>query len=208
MRFLCEPVHGQKTGFFLDQREHRRLVRLIAPERTVLNLFGYTGGFSIAAGLGGADSVTTVDIARPAIAAAEKNWLLNGLPATKHRGVVSDAMRFLDEARQSSEQYSLVIVDPPSFIHSKAGFDSGYRAYHALFSNALNLVSKQGLIAFASCSSHLSTESFRALVEESLSSAKRRGLILQLSGQPADHPFPAICQELQYLKFCLLKIEN
>lgn len=206
--FETDIINGQKTGFFLDQRENRRLVRSFAQDRTVLNLFGYTGGFSVSAGLGGATSVVTVDIAKPAIADAVKNWALNGLPETRHQGVAINAFDYLDSAAAEKLNFDLVIVDPPSFVSSQAALEKGRGAYISIFAQSTTIVSSQGLLALSSCSSQVSLETFFEICTEAISKAKRRATVLHVSGQPSDHPFPLACRELQYLKFILFQLSD
>lgn len=204
--FDADLVHGQKSGFFFDQRENRQLIRSLAKDRNVLNLFGYTGGFSIAAGLGGARSVVTVDIAKPAVAAAEHNWRLNNLPIERHEAHAQDAFAYLEAAQKHNKQFDLIVVDPPSFAPSHAALEKGYHAYVSLFAHAARVVSSPGILALASCSSHVTSEGFVEIATEAVAKAKRRARILGVHGQPLDHPFPLVCRELQYLKFLLLEV--
>lgn len=204
--FDVDTVNGQKSGFFLDQRENRLLIRSLSQGKSVLNLFGYTGGFSIAAGLGGARSVVTVDVAKPAIAAAEHNWRINNLPSTAHHGVTRDAFEYLVDTAASGVRYDIVIVDPPSFARSSAALEKAHQAYVSLFARAASIVAPGGILALASCSSHVGSELFLEICLESVAKAKLRARTLGVHGQPLDHPFPLACRELQYLKFILLEL--
>jgi len=205
LRFTADVLHGQKTGFFLDQRENRRQVRGLAAGLKVLNLFSYTGGFSIAAGTGGATQVTSVDIAAPAIAESERHWLLNNLPAGKHEGVAVDVFEFL--GRCGRRRWDLVIVDPPSFAPSEAAVSAAVASYTKLAAQAAQVTARQGLLALASCSSHITAEMFVDACQEGLSIARRRGTLLGLNGQPPDHPAPLMMPEFRYLKFLLLRLD-
>ncbi len=205
--FETDVINGQKTGFFLDQRENRFFIRSFAKNRSVLNLFGYTGGFSVAAGLGGASSVITVDIAKPAIVNAETNWLINKLAPKLHQGIALNVFDFLSSALEKKQLFDLVIVDPPSFVTSKAALEKGRGSYISIFSQSAAAVSKGGLLALSSCSSQVSSDIFIEICSEAISKARRRATVLHISGQPYDHPFPLACDELRYLKFILFKLD-
>jgi 23S rRNA (cytosine1962-C5)-methyltransferase len=207
VHFAVDVVRGQKTGFFLDQRDNRQKIREVAANRRVLNVFGYTGGFSVYAGLGGASRVTTVDIAAPALVAAQANWELNELPPAHHETVTADAFEFLAEAAASQKFWDLVVVDPPSFASSKAAVPKAIAAYQKLIAAAAVVTLPNGLLAAASCSSHLSLTAFLSACEEGISLVRRRATVLNIAGQPADHPTPLALPEFRYLKFVLLRVE-
>jgi 23S rRNA (cytosine1962-C5)-methyltransferase len=205
-RFQADVVHGQKTGFFFDQRDNRARVGSLAGGRSVLNLFAYTGGFSVYAGAGGARDVTSVDLAKPAIEEAQRNWLLNGLRPSLHHTSATDAFQFLEEARAARRSWDLVIVDPPSFAPAERHVAKAIASYQALFAAALHVLAPDGIAAFSSCSSHVPLPMFLELTQAAVSKARRRAVVLGVYGQPADHPFPLACTELQYLKFLLLQV--
>jgi 23S rRNA (cytosine1962-C5)-methyltransferase len=205
--FEVNLLHGQKTAFFLDQRDNRLRIRSWAKERTVLNLFGYTGGFSVYAGAGGAREVTTVDSADAAIKTSNRNWKKNGFEESRHHGITADAFEFLEEAKKEKKYWDLVIVDPPSFAPGKHHIEKAKGAYLSVLVSALQVTSSHGIFAASSCSSHISPALFLEICEEAVSKAKRRATVLGIYGQPEDHPFPLACTELQYLKFVLLCIE-
>lgn len=204
--FEADLVHGQKSGFFLDQRENRQIIKSISKGKTVLNLFGYTGGFSIAAGLGGASSVVTVDIAGPAVSAAGINWNLNNLDPQFHQGLAINAFDFLEESQNKKQTFDIVIADPPSFASSKASLEKGRAAYVSLFAQCANVVSANGVLALSSCSSHVGPELFMEICFEAIAKTRRRARVIGVHGQPLDHPFPLVCRELQYLKFVLIQL--
>jgi len=206
VRFKADIVAGQKSGFFLDQRENRARIGPHSPGRSVLNICGYTGGFSVYAGLGGATQVTTVDVAKPAIAAANENWALNNLPQAKHSGVVADAFEFLAAARAEKKSWDLIVVDPPSFAPADRHVKKAKESYQALFATALSVASGESIVALSSCSSHISPAMFLEICEAAVSKARKRATVLSISGQPEDHPFPLACTELQYLKFVMLRV--
>jgi 23S rRNA (cytosine1962-C5)-methyltransferase len=204
--FTADLLDGQKTGFFLDQRENRREIQNISNGKQVVNIFGYTGGFSIYAGKGGATEVTTVDIAKPAVETAEKHWQLNQLPDGCHHAVAADAYQFMDEAIQKQRNWDIVILDPPSFAHSAANVPKALNAYQRLIEKGARITRKNGVLALASCSSHITQEMFLQCAEEGISQARRKGILLKVNSQSADHPAPLVMQELKYLKFLLLQI--
>lgn len=207
IRFSVNVVKGQKTGFFLDQRENRHLVKQMATDRRVANIFGYTGGFSVYAGLGGARQVTTVDIAGPALQVARHNWGLNNLSDSIHETIQVDAFVFLDQAARQSRSWDLVIVDPPSFAHSRNMVKKALAAYQRLIAAAATLTTTDGLLAAASCSSHVDLATFLNVCEVGVSQARRRATLLTINGQPADHPSPLPFSEFRYLKFVLMRVE-
>ena len=203
-RFGVDVRSGQKTGFFLDQRENRRTVRRHAAGQTVLNLFAYTGGFSLHASLGGATRVTSVDIAAPAIAAIEKNLKLSGLAVDAHERVAADAFEFLERAKAQGRRWDLVIVDPPSFAPSERAKAGALRAYERLASAALAVVEPGGRFALSSCSSHVTEADLLAAVASvsPRSGAHAPNLRLRGSaGAASDHPVLAAFSEGRYLKF-------
>lgn len=206
LHFQADLIDGQKTGFFFDQRDNRARIGALAAGKSVLNLFAYTGGFSVYAGVGGATDVTTVDLAKPAIEEARRNWLLNGLLESRHHTAATDVFAFLDAAKAEKREWDLVIVDPPSFAQAQRHVEKAMATYQSLFVSAIGVLARGGVIALSSCSSHVSSEMFMELIEASLSKARRRATVIGVFGQPADHPFPLVCRELQYLKFVLLRV--
>jgi 23S rRNA (cytosine1962-C5)-methyltransferase len=208
VHFTADIIRGQKTGFFLDQRANRQRIRKLAGGRRVLNLFGYTGGFSVYAALGGASHVTTVDRAGPALEAASDHWGLNGLHPRNHRVVAADAFEFLEKTIQKEKnRWDLVIVDPPSFATAKEAVPKALRAYQKLIAAGATVTAPEGLLAAASCSSHVRPEAFLSACEAGLSQASRRATLLGIYDQPADHPTPLAFPEFRYLKFILMRVE-
>jgi 23S rRNA (cytosine1962-C5)-methyltransferase len=206
VKFRTNIIDAAKTGFFLDQRENRNFIRSIAKDKSLLNLFGYTGGFSVYAGLGGATKVTTVDIAPNAIKASELNWQINGLSPEKHDAICEDAFLFVTEAYKQKKTWDIVITDPPSFAPNQKSVESAREAYTKVFADSLRLVKDRGFFAASSCSGHISFEEFLGIVQEALSKAHRRGKVLLIKGQPEDHPFPFALSEMRYLKFVYLQV--
>ena len=206
LRFGADLRRGQKGGLFLDQRENRALVRTLARDRRVLNLFGYTGGFSIYAAAGGARATTTVDVAAPAIAAARRNFERNDLPTDNARFAAEDAFAFLTRAAGAGERFELVISDPPSFAPSRRALETGLRAYQRLHRLCAAVTAPGGILCAASCSSHIRRDAFLATVRDGAREAGRRAQIGEVRGAAFDHPVAAQFPEGDYLKFALINL--
>ncbi len=203
-QFLVDIEKGQKTGFFLDQRENRNYLKSIVKNKTVLNLFSYTGGFSVYAGLGQAQKVASLDVSKGAIEASANNWVLNGLGPAQHEGLCVDVFEYLNATQ---DIWDHVLVDPPSMSHSEEQKKVAMLKYTELFAKAAKRVKPGGQISLSSCSSHISFEDFFTIIDEALSQSRRRGQIYRVSGQGFDHPFPHACHELRYLKFVHLGLD-
>lgn len=196
LKFESAVLKGQKTGFFLDQRDNRARVEGLAAERDVLNVFSFSGGFSLYAARGGARSVTDLDISAYALEAAERNYLLNtDVSNVERRAVQADAFRWLDE---SEEMYDLIIVDPPSLAKRESEKEGAMRAYRSLNEKAISMLRSGGILVAASCSAHIGKEDFFAMVEELAATSGRRYKELWRHGHAADHP--ADFREAEYLK--------
>jgi 23S rRNA (cytosine1962-C5)-methyltransferase len=202
--FKVNLEKGQKTGFFLDQRDNRNYLRATSAGKSVLNLFSYSGGFSIYAGLGNAQRVASLDVSKGAIELAEENWALNGLKPEKHQGLCVDVFDYLTG---DQEMWDHIIVDPPSMSHSEVQKAAAKQKYIEVFSASAKRVKKNGELSVSSCSSHISFEDFFEIIEEALSLARRTGQILRVSGQGADHPFPHAHREMRYLKYVHLILD-
>ena len=201
-RFLVDVLHGQKTGFFLDQRESRARVRALAAGRRVLNAFAYTGGMGITAALGGAAEVVSVDTSRPALALAEEAWAANGLPAARGRFVVADVFEFL---REGSEPYDLIVLDPPPFVRRRRDLAPGLRGYKDVNLQALRRLAPGGWLLTSSCSQHLPRAGFREVVAAAAADAGRVAEVVAEWGHPPDHPVLLAHPEGEYLKVMLLR---
>jgi 23S rRNA (cytosine1962-C5)-methyltransferase len=207
LNFTADLVQGQKSGFFIDQRNNRKLIQPLAKNKSVLNAFGYTGGFSVYAGKGGATDVTTLDVAAPALKAAEQHWAENHLPADRHQTVNHDTFEYLENSQKKNIRWELVILDPPSFAPSEASVPGAEKAYTRLISLGAQVTSPGGILAAASCSSHIRRKHFIKIIEIAISQARRKATVIGIHGQPADHPAPLAMPELDYLKFILLKLD-
>jgi 23S rRNA (cytosine1962-C5)-methyltransferase len=204
-RFLVEISGSQKTGFFLDLREMRRLVRSIAPSRKVLNAFCYTGAFSVAALAGGALSVHSVDSSRSAIDLAKRNLALNGFSAESNRFDVADVFEFL---RQKTPPYDFIILDPPAFAKKRRDIVPACRGYKDINRLALQKVMAKGLLLTFSCSHFVDEKLFRQVVFQAAAEAGREVRIIQKHRLAFDHPINIFHPETEYLKSLLLYIEG
>ena len=201
---LINFFEGQKTGFFVDQRENRALVQQLAPGRRVLNCFGYTGGFSLAAHRGGAEYVETVDISRKAIDLCNRNVELNFGSNAPHQGTVADVLKYLPTNHTS---FDLVILDPPAFAKNHRSLQQGLRGYRAINQRAMEVMTAGGLLMTFSCSQAVSKEDFQTMVFTSAMNAGRRVRIVRQLPHAMDHPVSIHHPEGEYLKGLLLQIE-
>jgi 23S rRNA (cytosine1962-C5)-methyltransferase len=204
VRMEVDLAHGQKTGAFLDQRENRARVRaLAAAKKRVLNLFSYAGGFSIAAALGGAAHVTSVDTAAAAHASASRTFRENAVDPTTHEFISADVFTYLDQARARGEHFDLIVSDPPSFAHNERSRPRALGAYRRLHRAIAAILADGAVLCAASCSSHVSADDFLGTLDDiSLSRGDLR--LLELHGQPPDHPSLPAWPEGRYLKFAIL----
>ncbi|MBO4570819.1 MAG: class I SAM-dependent rRNA methyltransferase [Bacteroidales bacterium] len=212
-RFHVNWEEGQKTGFFLDQRENRRLVGLHSAGKLVLNLFCYTGGFSIYALAGGALSVDSVDSSARAMEMTDRNVVLNGFTtahggtgeAAVHHSYCCDALDFLHDAPQGA--YDLMIVDPPAFAKHRGALHNALRAYQRLNADAISKVAPGGIIFTFSCSQAVDRQAFSLAVFSAAAQTGRNVRILARLSQPADHPVSIYHPEGEYLKGLMLYVE-
>lgn len=201
--FYADPAHGQKTGFFLDQRDNRAKAGALSGGQDVLNVFSYTGGFSLYAAKNGSKSVASLDLSRPALDECEANFKQNGFRCP-HRMICGDAFEEMDKLKQKGEKFGLVIVDPPSFARKQQDVPGALKAYEKLNGLAVRLIKKDGVLAAASCSARVSPEDFFSSVIKAVKNSGRRFTELERTGHAHDHPvgFP----EGSYLKCIFLRI--
>lgn len=205
--FFVDVLHGQKTGFFLDQRDNRTRVGRLSAGRRVLNVFAYTGGFSVAAALGGARHVTTVDIASPAVETAARSFALNGLDPEAHAFVAADAFDVLAALTPGRpDAPDLIVLDPPSFVRNRSSMERGTRAYLKLNEMALRGLPPGGWLCTASCSSHIDDARFLAIVRESVVASGRQATIAGRFGAGLDHPERPGFPQGTYLQFVMLRV--
>lgn len=204
-RFFVNWTEGQKTGFFLDQRENRALVGKYSRGRNVLNLFCYTGGFSVYALGAGAVHVDSVDSSRKAVDMVGRNMSLNGFEPSRHTGYCADAIEFLRNVPE--DKYDLMIVDPPAFAKHRGALNNALRAYQRLNAAAISKVASGGLVFTFSCSQVVDKEAFALAVFSAAAQAGRSVRILDRLNQPADHAVNIYHPEGEYLKGLLLYVE-
>ena len=204
-RFIVDWTEGQKTGFFLDQRENRALVEKYAAGRNVLNLFCYTGGFSIYALAGGALSVDSVDSSRKAVALVDRNVSLNGFGEERHSSLCCDAIDYLKSVPDG--KYDLMVVDPPAFAKHRGALKNALRAYQRLNAAAISKVAPGGFVFTFSCSQVVDKEAFALAVFSAAAQTRRSVRILDRLNQPADHAVNIYHPEGEYLKGLLLYVE-
>jgi len=198
-------LRGQKTGFFLDQREHRLQLGRVSKDKRVLNVFGYTGGFSIHAGLGGAAEVATLDISAAALDQAERDWAANGLDPANHLRMEGDAFELMRQLEPMG--WDRVIVDPPAFAKQRKDVDKAFKAYKDVFRLGARSTAPGGMLWCFSCSQHLDRLRFQEAVWTALLEAGREARVLAHLGQPSDHPYALNHPEGFYLKGLWLALD-
>ena len=205
LQFNIDWLKGQKTGFFLDQRDNRALLQRYTHGKDVLNMFCYTGGFSVYALRGGATHVTSVDSSSKAIALTEANVALNFPEGAPHEAVATDAFKFLDT--MESGKYDLIVLDPPAFAKHKSALRNGLQGYRRLNAKAFEKIRSGGILFTFSCSQVVTKEAFRLAVFSAAVQSGRRVRILHQLTQPADHPVDIAHPEGEYLKGLVLYVE-
>lgn len=205
LKFIVDPEHGQKTGFFLDQRENRELLRGLSGGRSVLNAFCYTGGFSVYALAGDAGLVHSVDISGDAVETALENIRINFGDRGNHKAVKADCFEYL--RTMDDGFYDLIILDPPAFVKSSRGVERGARGYKDINLSALKKIRKDSLLLTFSCSHHVTADLFRKIVFGAASDSGRDVRVIAQLSQGKDHPFSICHPEGEYLKGLLLHVE-
>jgi 23S rRNA (cytosine1962-C5)-methyltransferase len=206
LRFTVDVWTGQKTGFFLDQRDKRQALRKYANGARVLNTFSYTSGFGIAAALAGAEQITSVDQSGPVIAHARTQFALNGLEPDAHEFLVGDAFAYLEKWRDAGEQFDIVILDPPAFAKSLQARPQALRAYRRLNGLGVHVLRPGGLLVTCSCSGTITLGEFQGVV---LDAAQREGRTVQTAEtflHGLDHPVLPAMPEGGYLKVLFLRV--
>jgi 23S rRNA (cytosine1962-C5)-methyltransferase len=206
IQFKVDLKSGQKTGFYLDQRENRHIAGPYAQGRTVLDCFGYTGGFALHALRAGAESVTLADASARSLAAAQENVVLNGLGDRSVEYVKGDAFEVLRGYRDAGRKFGMVILDPPKFATSRDQVKKALAAYKDINLLGMKLLSPGGILATFSCSGAISPESFRMSILWAAQDAGRQIQYLNQLCQPSDHPVLASFPESQYLTGCVCRV--
>jgi 23S rRNA (cytosine1962-C5)-methyltransferase len=189
---------GQKTGYYLDQRDNRRSVAGLAAGRRMLDAFCYTGGFGLQAARAGATEVIGVDVSEPALVLARENARANELGTVSF--VQGDVFEYLDHLRTAGERFGVVVLDPPKFARARFAVDDALRGYRRLQSLALHLLDDGGLLVTCCCSGLITMEMLEDLLAHLAAEARRDIQILERRGQAADHPISVSCPESSYLK--------
>lgn len=202
IKFVVDVWEGQKTGFYLDQRDNRRRLAEWSAGKSIVNCFSYSGGFSVSAALKGA-TTTSLDISGQAIALARQNFMVNNLDPERHRFVVGSVFEFL---RQDQEKFEVIILDPPAFMKKRSQLTSGARAYKEINRLAIKKLISNGILLSCSCSSHLSWDLFQKIIFSAAQESGRKVQIIGRYGQPPDHPINIYHPEGEYLKSFLLRI--
>ena len=205
LQFNIDWLKGQKTGFFIDQRENRKLLEKFSDSRNVLNMFCYTGGFSVYAMRGNAAKVVSVDSSSKAIELTDANVNMNFPGDMRHTAVAEDAFKFLDSIEK--DEYDLIILDPPAFAKHRSALKNGLIGYRKLNLKAFEKIRKGGIIFTFSCSQVVTKEMFRLAVFTAASQSGRKVRILHQLTQPADHPVDISHPEGEYLKGLVLYVE-
>jgi 23S rRNA (cytosine1962-C5)-methyltransferase len=203
-KLSVDLLKGQKTGIFLDQREHRLTLGRISNGKRVLNAFGYTGGASIHAGLGGASQVTTLDISSAALDVCESDWAANGLELDRHVRMQGDAFDLLRQL--APESYDVVVVDPPAFAKQRKDMANAFKAYKDVFRLGARATAPGGMLFCFSCSQHMDRVRFQEAVWTACLEAERDVQVLAHLGQPPDHPYAINHPEGFYLKGLWLRV--
>lgn len=201
-KYQIDILGGQKTGFFLDQRDNRDLLNTLANGKRVFNVFSYTGGFSVAALAGGAEEVISVDSSASALALADQNAMVNGY-AEKHRSLKVDAVPFLENMENT---YPIIVLDPPAFAKHMSARHNAIQAYRRINESAIKKVEKGGYLLTFSCSQVVDRQLFYDTVMSAAINAGRNVQVLKHLRQPADHPVSLFHPEGEYLKGLLLRI--
>jgi 23S rRNA (cytosine1962-C5)-methyltransferase len=204
VKFEVDILNGQKTGFFLDQRENRKAIHRYAIGTTVLDCFCNEGGFALHAAAAQAGSVRGIDISESAIAKAHVNARLNTANMDFTTGDVLDTLRQLDEDRK---RFGMIILDPPSYTKSKKNIPAALRGYKDINAAALRILTPGGYLISASCSHHITDDGFISAIEQAAVKAKRNIQLLEFSGAAPDHPVIPAMPETKYLKLCIFSVQ-
>jgi len=207
-KFQIDILNSQKTGWYYDQRDNREFLKPYFKGRKVLDLYCYAGAFSIIAAKNKAKMVWGVDSSEKAIEMAEKNKKLNKIPDSKLIFKKESAQKILDALlnKELPETPDFILLDPPNFVRNKKHLFEAKRLYIRLLKSAIKGVDKEGLVAFSTCSQHVSDEVFSEIIQTAANKARRKLFIINIGTQSKDHPILAGMKETKYLRFSLLKV--
>ncbi len=205
-KFLVDINLGHKTGFYLDQRDNRKLLETFSSEKEILNCFSYTGGFSVYAIKAGASKVVNLDSSLEALSLAETNLTLNGIASSKYENVQDDVFKYLRKLRDTNKQFDVIILDPPKFAESVSQIEKASRGYKDINLLALKLLKKNGVLFTFSCSGHIVPELFNKIIADAATDAGREVHILKYLTQSPDHAMLTSFPEGLYLKGLVCKV--
>jgi 23S rRNA (cytosine1962-C5)-methyltransferase len=205
--FEADPVNGHKTGFYLDQRENRERISRLSVGKNILNVFAYTGGFTVYSAYGGAKNVTSLDISKPALEVAERNFSRNrerySTKTCGHETIIGDAFQVLNKIRNQGRKFDLVIIDPPAFAKEKSQVQRAIASYMKLSRHGLHLLRRGGILVQSSCSRQVLPHDFFSAIHKTARNMRRNLKEIKRTGHPIDHPIRF--KESAYLK-CLFTI--
>ena len=206
--FLVDPWQGQKTGFFLDQRDKREALRKYTQAKRVLNCFSYSGSFSVYAALTSEKTrVTSVDISAPAIESARQNFILNGLDPNHHQFLVADVFDYLEQAQGAGEQFDVVVLDPPAFAKTQSARAQALKAYRRLNTLGMQVLRPGGILLTCSCSGAIGMDDLLGALSQSAQRLQRTVQLLEIFTYGVDHPINLAMPETAYLKVVFCRIE-
>lgn len=203
IEFLVNVKEGQKTGFFLDQRDNRKALQKYVAGKRILNCFCYSSGFSVYAALAGAKSTCNVDVSEEALETAKRNFTLNNIPLKQHSFLEEDVFDMLGNLKKQ-EQFDIIILDPPAFVKNQKSLKKGLSGYLFINGKALALLPKGGILVSSSCSAHVTDEMFQKMLAMAATNARCTLKTLEIRHQPIDHPFNPQFPEGKYLKFYIM----
>ena len=204
LRFAVNLTEGQKTGYYLDQRDNRAAVMRLAAGRRVLDAFSYSGGFGVYAAKGGACDVLCLDASEAALNLAKRNAILNGLGVIRTQ--TADVFTALEELDRTGQRYDLIILDPPKFARNRAAIPRALQGYRTLHQRALNLLEADGILVSCCCTGLITQEMLEDLLAQVAGDARRDLQILERRGPAADHPVAISCRESSYLKCIISRV--
>ena len=206
--FLVDPWEGQKTGFFLDQRDKRESLRKYSRGKRVLNCFSYSGGFSIYAALTSSEThVTSVDVSEPAIEAARQHFILNGLVPNQHEFHIADVFDYLEQAQQRGELFDVVVLDPPAFARSQNARAHALKAYRRLNTLGMQVLRPGGILLTCSCSGVVGMDDVLGILSQAAQRLQRTVQLLETYAHGVDHPINLAMPETAYLKAVFCRVE-
>ena len=205
-KFFVDIKNGHKTGFYLDQRDNRKLLEKFSSGKEILNCFSYTGGFTVYAIKSGADKVINVDSSADALELAEKNITLNEIESSKYENINDDIFKYLRKLRDTNKQFDIIILDPPKFAESVSQVEKASRGYKDINLLAIKLLKKGGLLFTFSCSGHITTELFNKIISDAALDSGRRVNVIKHLTQSPDHTVLTNFPEGLYLKGLICKV--